>query len=132
MVLVSDKHQEAKTMNRKYNIFDRSEDFENHWNERCEEIKSTEMSLNDAKYCRLTFYDRREKFRASVLLEISSTSYSLKNEIDSRLDKVEDKVEGAILKARANFREKEKIRLKDAYGFLGALIYFILKITGRI
>jgi hypothetical protein len=102
--------------------------FEMHWNEMCEKFETAEMSLNDAKYCRLTFSDRREKFRASVLLEISSTHYSLKNEIDSRLDKVE----GAILKAKANFREKEKVRLKDVYGSFGIIIYIFWKIIKKI
>lgn len=48
------------------------------------------------------------------------------------MDRVEDTLEVSILEARANFREKEKIRLKEAYGFLGELISLILKIIKRI
>ena len=60
------------------------------------------------------------------MLIIPVTRFEL-DEFNQTVDRVEDKLELSILEAGANFREKEKICLKDAYGFLGVLIYIILK-----
>jgi len=48
------------------------------------------------------------------------------------INRIKDKVDIAVLKAKANYRAKEKIRLKDSYGFLAPLIYIIFKILGKV
>jgi len=116
-------------MSTKNDVFKRLEDFEKHWNEMCEKFEATEMSKRDAKIWDLECHLDRLKFQMTLPRFYQDKFY---NEIYSRLDRVEHRVGVAILKAKANFREKEKIRLKDAYGFLGALIYLILKIIGKI
>jgi len=113
----------------KSDVFKRLEEFEKHWNEMCEKFEATEMPRRDAESWDAKFHIDRLKFQMSIPPSFQDKVY---NEVYPRLDRTEHKVGVAILKAKANFREKEKIRLKEAYGFLGALIYFILKITGRI
>lgn len=112
----------------KDDVFKRLEDFEKHWNEMCEKFEATEMSKRDAESWDAEFHIDRLKFQMTIPRFFQNKFY---NEIYTRLDRVEHKVGVAILKAKANFREKEKIRLKEAYGFLGTLIYLILKITGK-
>ncbi|MFZ2072049.1 MAG: hypothetical protein WAV32_10770 [Halobacteriota archaeon] len=103
----------------------RLEDFEKRWNELCKKLKATEMSKNDAESLRLRFQEEKDT------LMIHVTRFKL-DEFNQRMDRVEDELEVAFLKAKANFREKEKIRLKEAYGLLGVLIHFILKIIGKL
>ena len=105
-------------MSTKNDVFKRLEDFEKHWNEMCEKFENTEMPVQDAEIWNLEVRIDRLKFQMTMPHLFQDKFY---NEIYSRLDRVEHKVGVAILKARANFREKEKIRLKDAYGFLGGI-----------
>ncbi len=111
-------------MSTKSDAFKRLEESEKHWNALCKKFETTEMSKDDAEKWRLRFQTKKDH------LMIQVTRFDI-DEFNQRVDRVEDKLEVAILKAKANFREKEKIRLKEAYGFLGALFYLILKIAGK-
>lgn len=110
-------------------VFYRLEELETHWNEMCKKIESTEMSRDDARLWYSKFEQSLLLFKTSIPRWITKR-YA--NEIYPRLDMVRDKVDVAILKSKANYREKEKIRLKDSYGFLGGIFYVLFKILRKI
>ena len=121
-------------MSRKDDVFNRLEDnrleeFEDHWGEMCKKFETTEMLKRDAKMWNLDFRMDRLKFLMKMDTFIRK-KYG--NEIDTRLDWIEHRVGVAILKSRSNFREKEKIRLKDSYGIFGVLLHLLLKIIGKV
>ena len=100
-------------------------EFEMHWNEMCEKFETAEMSKNDAERWRLRFQEWKN------MLMIPVTRFEL-DEFNQRVERVEDKLEVALLKAKANFREKEKVRLKDVYGSFGIIIYIFWKIMRKL
>ena len=112
-------------MSAKKDVFNRLENFEKRWDELCKQLETTEMPRHDAERWDSEFREEKNVYQKNIPDEFY-------NEIYPRLDQVGHKVSVAILKARANFRKNEKIRLKDAYGFLGEIIYFILKNRERI
>ena len=116
-------------MSRKDDIFDGLENFEKHWGEMCKEFETAEMSKHDARIWTLDFRMDRFKFSMKMGAFIRNT-YG--NDIDTRLDWIEHKFSVAILKSRSNFREKEKIRLKDSYGIFWVLFYILFEIKRKI
>ena len=105
------------------------EEFEYHWGEMCKKFETTEMSKCDAKKWNFDFSMDRLKFLMKMDTFIRR-KYG--NEIDTRLDRIEHRVGVAILKSRSNFREKEKIRLREFYAIFGVLLYHLLKIIGKL
>lgn len=114
----------------KNKFFDRLKNFEIHWDEMCKKYENMKMSRHDAKHCERKFRDRIYDFRMTTIPD--SIKYKVQDDIEQRLNQVKDKVSVAILKARNNFRENEKIRLKDAYGLLGELLYIILRFINKV
>ena len=112
-------------MSTKKDVFNRLENFEKRWDELCKQLETTEMPRHDAERWDSEFREEKNVYQKTIPDSIQNEFY---NEIYPRLDQVGHKVSVAILKARANFRKNEKIRLKDAYGSLGEIIYFVLKI----
>ena len=116
-------------MSRKDDIFNGLENFEDHWGEMCKKFETTEMLKRDAKMWNLNFRMDRLKF---VMKMDTFIRKEYGNEIDTKLDWIEHRVGVAILKSRSNFREKEKIRLKDSYGIFWVLFHLFLRIKGEI
>lgn len=116
-------------MSRKDDIFNGLENFEDHWGEMCKKFETTEMLKRDAKMWTLNFRMDRLNFLMKMGVFIRN-KYG--NDINTRLYWIEHKVGVAILKSRSNFREKEKIRLKDSYGIFWVLFYLLLRIKGEI
>ena len=105
-------------------------EFEMHWNEMCEKFETAEMSRRDADAWDAEVRIDILKFRLTV-----SANYfrdEIYTEIYSRLGRVTHRVGIALLKAKANFREKEKVRLKDVYGSFGIIIYIFWKIMKKL
>lgn len=97
------------------------EDFEDHWVKMGKDIETTEMSLDDVRYWEIKF----DLDRTHLIQSLPGRSFT--TEVDTRINRIKNKFDIAILKGKANYRENEKIRLKDSYGLLAPLIYIILK-----
>ena len=84
-------------------------DFENHWDRICKKIEATEMSMADVR----SWDNKFELDRLKLIRKLPGHSFTL--DADTRINRIKDKIDIAVLKAKANYREKEKIRLKDSY-----------------
>lgn len=101
-------------------------EFEEHWIKIAEAMEKTELSDNDAIRWKQKF--RIDKLQYLLCHDLQSLdSY----EIYNRLDDIEHWIEIAILKGKKNFRDNEGIRLKNKYGLVGELYYWLKEIVPK-
>ena len=101
------------------------EDFEVHWIENSKEVENTELSKADVK-----MWGNNFNLGKNRLIQSLNTNYYT-NEVETRINRVKNKFDISVLKAKANYRENERIRLKEAYGLIWPIIYFIYKIFDK-
>jgi hypothetical protein len=68
--------------------------------------------------------------KQSFLMKCGQVVYE-RDEIQPRLDRLEKNLDLALLQAKENYREKERIRIKEAYGPISELIFLLWTILGK-
>lgn len=101
--------------------------YENHINEICEKIRASEMTKAEASHWIWIIEDEALQFRDGM-----PGNPDFQNEVHDRLKRIENKAFVAKTVARANYRKNEKTQLRDAYGWIGSVIYFFLKLFGKM
>jgi len=95
-------------------------DFEIEWSRRCKDIETVELSRNDAKV-------KKHEFDIAVTtLRFFLPVYD-DEEFDKKTENIRWNFDIGLIKAQMNYRDHEAKRLKEAWGPMGALIYFLKK-----
>jgi len=96
----------------------------NHWNVIIEKMQTQELTrkmamtiYKDWKYAIKNYYDIQSKF----------SRYTQQQQWE-KIEQIENLIKPGMYQALQNYRNAERIKLKELYGSIGELIYFIKKI----
>jgi len=101
-------------------------DFEIEWLKRSTEVETMELNRHDAKIKRLDFEIEASTLRFKGLMESDI------EEFDTRIEKIQWTFNTALQRAYTNFQNNESVRLKNKWGSISSLIYFLKSILGFI
>ncbi len=101
--------------------------YENHIDEICEKIRASEMTKAEASHWISKIEQEELRFMDGM-----PRNPDFQNEVHDRLKRIENKAFVAKTVARANYRKNEKTQLRDSYWWIGSVIYFFLKLFGKM
>ncbi|MFA5295448.1 MAG: hypothetical protein WC382_08040 [Methanoregulaceae archaeon] len=96
------------------------DDFTDHWDDLIDNIETLELTPKDTKLWYLKFKSDRSIF---FLTNPVGSDYEY-NEQHTRMRQIENYLDIAINKGKTNYRNNERIRLKEAYGVLSEIIFW--------
>ena len=96
------------------------DNFTDHWDQLIEKIETLELTPNDVSKWYATFKAEKSTF---LMYNSYDSGYSDNDKL-TRMNEIKHFLEIAITKGKTNYRNNERIRLKETYGALSEIVYW--------